>query len=93
MCPTVRTTTPEVFDAADATPSSFWKWFLLAILWIAAAVFLLATTGAQAQKVFPNGRQITLSATGLSGAGGMPVELADSCSIVNTALQSGLNPW
>ncbi|HET9086810.1 MAG TPA: hypothetical protein VFN53_04755 [Acidobacteriaceae bacterium] len=88
MCPTARTTTPEHFDAADATPSNFWKWFLLAILWIAAAVFLLATTGAQAQKVYFSNHQITAPATGLSGPGGMPGEPAGSRAIVNTAFSN-----
>lgn len=27
-----------------------WKWFLMAVLWIVAALFLLATTGAQGQS-------------------------------------------
>lgn len=50
MYPTVRSTASDAFDVRLSTTSnpSWPKYFLLAILWIAAALFLLATTGARA---------------------------------------------
>jgi hypothetical protein len=54
MYPTVRNPGSDAFDVritSSPANSSWPKYFLLAILWIVAALFLLATTGAPAQAL------------------------------------------
>jgi hypothetical protein len=50
MYPSAGSAVTESGEVPLSPSPNRWKWFLMAVLWIVAALFLLATTGAQGQS-------------------------------------------
>lgn len=90
MCPTVRSTASEAFEVGDSSSPSPWKWFLLAILWIVAALFLLATTGGQAQSIAFNGQQTTVPAGSLHSPFGVAADVAGNIYVADEGNNRGV---